>query len=728
MKRTIFFSIILISLLSPGIASAQSILERRANAWYENLSFSRAASTYESLYRRDPQNGMYIKRLAYCYDKMLNYKKALLYYSYLVQIDERSLSDYYTYAQLLRIDGNSDESKKWLEKYIQLAPDDKRAINQYKKLTELISIKNQMKEIEIKEVEGNTRFTDMCPAFYNKRIVYSSAKDSFSMIRNEFKWNGQPFLKLYETDINPKSNFKASSSFSKKLNSRVHEGPVCFTSDFKTIYFTRNSTTRLNNKKSPNRVNNLKIFISRYDGKDWSEPESFPYNSNIYSIGHPALSPDNMTLYFISDMQGGYGGTDLYKSQMVNGQWSKPENLGATINTEGREMFPFVDKEGILYFSSDGRPGMGGLDIYAAQSNRNGQYVIEPFNSPLNSTYDDFGLILNNDSLSGYFTSNRPGGMGDDDVYSFRVSRIDLQVTTRAENNNKILPDTKVYLKTENGEIISSAISDKDGLADFFVNPGQHYQLFADNGTSVSPLKLDSIPRQPFGLVQKEQIFLRQDFPFLTMQVIDKETGLIIPLAILDISEGKYDLSAIDDAHGIIRMKMNNSTDYTFNITAEGYFPKSVKYSTVGKDADEYTLTIAMQKLSSGKQFTLENLYYDLNKSDIRPDAALVLNDLAEMLHENPEVRIEINSHTDSRASADYNMKLSQRRSESVVEYLIGKGIVPDRLVAKGFGETQLINKCADGIDCPEEIHQANRRTVIEILNTDRVNKNVYYL
>ena len=367
MKRIIFFSIIIIYVLCPVISSAQYCIERRADAMYENWSFSKAAGIYESLYNRYPQNGKYIQRLAYCYDKMLNYKKALLYYSYLVQIDERSLVDYYKYAQLLRIDGNIEESKKWLEKYIHFVPEDNRAINQYKQLNEIISSKYKMKEIEIKELEGNTRFTDMSPAFYNDQLVYSSAKDSFSMIRNEFKWNGQPFLKLYATDTIPKSGLKESSAFSKKLNTRVHEGPVCFTSDYKTIYYTRNSRTGGMNKKSINGVNNLKIFMSSFDGKDWSKPENFPYNSDVYSIGHPALSPDNKSLYFISDMPGGYGETDIYKSELVDGQWSKPENMGSTINTEGKEMFPYVDKEGVLYFSSDGRPGMAGLDIYAAK-------------------------------------------------------------------------------------------------------------------------------------------------------------------------------------------------------------------------------------------------------------------------------------------------------------------------------------------------------------------------
>lgn len=699
---------------------------------YENFSYSKAAAIYESLYKRYPENGKLIQRLAYCYDKMLNYKKALLYYSYLVQIEERKTEDYYQYAQLLRINGNIDESKIWLEKYIHLAPNDQRAINQYNQLNQLISLKDKVKKVDVKEVEGNSRFTDMSPAFYNDQLVFSSAMDSFSMVRNEFKWNDQPFLDLYLTTPNPKTDFNESSSLSKKLNSRLHEGPVSFSADFNTIYFTRNGYTNGSSNKSLKGINHLKIFISRFDGKDWSEGVNFSHNSNTYSVGHPALSPDNNTLYFISDMPGGFGQTDIYKSELVNGQWSKPVNLGETINTSGKEMFPFVDKEGILYFSSDGRPGMAGLDIFAAKSGDDGQFMVANFDAPINSKYDDFGLILNTDSLTGYFTSNRPGGKGEDDIYYFSVAAIDLQVTSILESTGEILPDSKIFLKAENGDIITSAVSDKDGLAEFSVKPGQKYSLLAENKTFASDLVPVSISRQLFGLEQKEDVLLKQGYPYLTIEVIDPEQGLIIPLAIVDISEGKYNESELEEENGIIRMKLNNETDYTFDVTAEGFFPNTVKYTSVGLVPGEYSLTVEMEKLSTGKQFTLDDLFYDLNKSNIRPDAALVLDDLAQILLENQEVRIEIGSHTDSRATAEYNLNLSQRRSESVVAYLIGKGVAKDRLVAKGFGESMLINHCADGIDCPEEEHQANRRTVIEILNKDirkvkRGARDVYY-
>lgn len=732
MKRAIFISTFLFMILIPVLSSGQSFQEKKADLLYENMAYYKAVSIYESLYKKYPQNGKYIQRLAYCYDRMINYKKALLYYSYLIQIDIRRIEDYYEYAQLLRIDGNLEESKKWLEKYILLAPDDKRAINQYDKLNELISLKNEVKKIEIADVAGNTRYIEMCPAYYKDMIVYSSAKDSFSMIRNKFQWNYEPFLNLFVTKSYPKNDFKRSIDFSAKLNLRVHEGPACFTSDFKTMYFTRNSRVDGKGEKTANGTNNLKIFISSFDGKNWSDAREFPYNSNVYSVGHPALSPDDKSLYFVSDMTGGFGETDIYKSELINGSWSKPVNLGATINTKGKEMFPYVDKKGILYFSSDGLSGIAGLDIYAAKEEENGKYLVTNLGEPLNSKYDDFGLIINTDSLKGYFTSNRPGGAGDDDIYSFSVSAIDLSVKSLRADNREILPGSKIYLISETGAVITSSLSDQNGMAEFGIKPGVKYKLSAENGSFVADVQEVGVSTQVIGLQQNEEILLKQGFLYLTIEVLDKETGLIIPNALVDISEGEYDHATVEDKNGMVRMKMNNSMNYTFYATADNYFGNTVKYSSFDKAPGNYSLTIELEKLSTGKQIALEDLFYDLNKWNIRPDAALVLDKLAQILTENPNVKIEIGSHTDSRGTAESNMKLSQRRSESVLAYLVKKGIAPTRLVAKGYGESQLINKCADGVNCTEEEHQENRRTVIEILNKDirkvkRGNRNVYY-
>jgi outer membrane protein OmpA-like peptidoglycan-associated protein len=375
---------------------------------------------------------------------------------------------------------------------------------------------------------------------------------------------------------------------------------------------------------------------------------------------------------------------------------------------------------------------MAGLDIFAAKEEENGKYLVTNLGAPLNSKYDDFGFIMDTDSLKGYFTSNRPGGAGDDDIYSFSVTAIDLSVKSLRADNREILPNSKIYLISEKGDPITSGQSDQDGKVDFGIKPGAKYKISAENGSMIADVQDVDASSQLIGLQETQEILLKQGYPYLTIEVLDKETGLIIPNALVDISEGDYDHSTLEDNNGIVRMKMNNSTNYTFYTTADEYFSSTVKYSSIDKTPGNYSLTIELEKLSTGKQIALEDLFYDLNKWNIRPDAALVLDKLAQILTQNPDVRIEIGSHTDSRGSAESNMTLSQHRSESVMAYLIKKGIAPSRLVAKGYGESQLVNKCADGVICTEEEHQENRRTVIEILNKDirkvkRGNRNVYY-
>ena len=421
-------------------------------------------------------------------------------------------------------------------------------------------------------------------------------------------------------------------------------------------------------------------------------------------------------------MPGGFGETDIYKSEWKNGAWGKPRNLGESINTKGKEMFPYVDKEGILYFASDGQPGIGGLDIFAAKEDVDGKYLVVNMGSPINSQYDDFGFVIDKDSLSGYFSSNRLGGKGEDDNYSFKVNKIDLRVINYDENTKKVIPGSKISLVSNEGNVLDSKIADQDGTVEFGIQPRAKYQLLAESESYISEKKEVQIHIAAIDFRQQEELFLKRNFPYLTITVIDKQTGQVIPNAVVNISEGKAVSTELKDKKGVFRTMIGDSTDISVNATAVNYLGKTSKYSSRGNGSGEYTMTIELEKNSVGNQFVVEDLYYDLDKYNIRPDAAVVLDRLVKILVENPGVRIEIGSHTDSRASARYNQKLSRQRSASVLAYLIGRGIAPNRLLAKGYGKTQLVNRCSDGVECTEAEHQANRRTVIKILKV-RVKK-----
>lgn len=703
-------------ILLPISISAQTAKEKKADLLYENLAYSKAVENYEKLYQLDSTNAKYIQRLAYSYNKMLSYNKAIYYYSRLVQLNKPQPEDFYEYAQLLRIANKIDEYKTWIGKYLAESPGDQRARKQLENINLLLKLNANLGDITIKNMTGNTRFTDMCPTYYKDRIVYSSAKDSFSTVKNNYEWNNQPFLDLYVSKPGQNQSLESDDAFSSKLNSRFHEGPVCFTSDFKTIYFTRNSYINRKTTLTSGGINNLKIFIADFDGKEWGNIREFQFNSDEYSVGHPALSADNKTLYFVSDMPGGFGETDIYKSELVNGTWGNPVNLGKSINTKGKEMFPYQDKDGILYFASNALPGIGGLDIFAAREEEAGKYRVVNMGSPINSQYDDFGFAINKDSWSGYFSSNRLGGKGEDDNYSFEVNKIDLMVVSYDDYTRKPIAGSKISLLSDYGGVLDSKIADQDGAVEFAIQPKTKYKLLANHKTYISETKNIQIYDSIIDFRQHEELFLKRNSPFLTLKVIDKETGLVIPNAVVKISKGKNVLPEPKDVKGIFRLMIQDSANFSVRATALNYFERTSSYHGLGSTPGEYTLTIELEKITVGKKFVLEDLYYDLDKYNIRPDAAVVLDKLVKILADNPSVRIEIGSHTDSRASAEYNLILSQQRSESVMAYLVYKGITPNRLVARSYGESQLINKCADGIECTEKEHQANRRTVIEIL------------
>ncbi|MFC7526999.1 OmpA family protein, partial [Parapedobacter sp. GCM10030251] len=356
-------------------------------------------------------------------------------------------------------------------------------------------------------------------------------------------------------------------------------------------------------------------------------------------VGHAALSGDGSILYFVSDMPGGRGGTDIWYSQRrADGSWGAPVNAGAVINSAGDELFPNIGPDGTLYYSSDGFAGMGGLDVFEATGS--GQQWSGPRNLryPVNSPGDDFAYITTyegDEGIAGYLSSNRRGGKGSDDIYSFTFEKprivIILQGTASDKNTKDRLADVSVTLYDGSREIVARKRTDGSGTFEFVLEGDRQYTV----------------------LGQKE----------------------------------KY--------HG-----------------------DSARVSTAGiTKSDTLEVALLLEPIFEvGRTFELENIYYDFDKHNIRPDAAAVLDELVRTLRDNPTLRIELSSHTDSRGSDAYNMALSQRRAQSAVDYLVSRGIARERMVAQGYGETRLVNGCGNGVPCSREQHQANRRTEVTVL------------
>lgn len=501
---------------------------------------------------------------------------------------------------------------------------------------------------QIKNLDVNTKYSDFGVSYYGDDAIYASSKPQDNKSRKNWT-NGQPYLDLYRGLIDGTGEIIDSEPFSDNIDTKYHESNAVFTKDLKTVYFTRNNYFDGDYRKDSLGWNNLKLFRADVgDSGEWVNITPMPFNDDNYSVGHPALSPDEHTLYFISDMPGSMGSTDIFTATInSDGSYGAPMNMGSQVNTYGKEMFPYVSKKGNLYFSSDSRGGQGGLDVYVVPLNNK---TVAPLNlgSPINSSGDDFAFIINNDKKNGYFSSNREGGKGDDDIYYFdelKSPEMDcsqvITGTVRDKSNGALLPGAMVSLY-KGAEKLESIIVGSDARFSFDkMDCATSYRVTGD-----------------------KEYYKGAEEMVSTTEEADLELGI--------------DLNLDPDKNAIARAE--------------------------GLDRCQYALD------------NINTIYFDLDKYYIRPDAAIELEKIVKVMNRCTDIKIEARSHTDSRASDAYNIKLSQNRAQSTVDYLKSRGIAADRLTAKGFGETQLVNRCSNGVKCSEAEHQVNRRTEFVIV------------
>jgi outer membrane protein OmpA-like peptidoglycan-associated protein/tetratricopeptide (TPR) repeat protein len=718
MKRIL---IVFIGLVLTFHLEAQNAAISKADNLYRLYAYSEAVDYYQKLLLRSPENEYLIQQIAYCYNKMGQYKQALIYYEKHVKSSRARSEDHYQYALLLLIDGQFEKAKEEFKTYQLLNPTDKRPGEQIERIENFGKL-NLLHLVDTIFCESfNTRFSDMSAAFYKDKIAFVSARDSSGGIT--YSWNNQPFLDIYQLDtiINGKPEVKKMIG----VNSKYHEGPMVFTNNFNTIWFTRNSPefSGANNEQT----SNLKIFTSEWDGKKWKNEKEFQYNSDNYSVGHPAFSPDGNTMYFASNMKGSVGETDLFKVKKVQKEnkkgelvwsWSEPENMGPQFNTTGKEMFPFVDSRGVLFFASDGFVGFGGLDIFAAFP------VADSFNvmnlgQPINSPYDDFSFIINNDFSAGYLTSNRSGGMGSDDIYSFKIGFQKLFLHIKSLKSGQPIVNSSVKYTVDGvSKILDN--SDKEGVVSLNINIYKTYYFevsspdFIAITDSLQPNELFKIPNHSKTILLDNVIKKTTQLQLIAVNEENGDPITGVSVKIIEDNGKSTDFST--DGVGKVIYNIEKAGKLNISFSKDGFATKETTLMIDKSGTGNISNTTKLIPIYKGKTFVLENLYYDVNKSVIRPDAALVLDQLYKILVDMPKIKIELSSHTDCRASTEYNLTLSQKRAESAVNYLVSKGIAKNRMVAKGYGESKLLNKCADGVPCTEEEHQKNRRTEIKIL------------
>ncbi len=734
-----FKKILLLSLcFIIGNVFSQGVALKKANAHFEKLEYKDAASLYEKVLKKDPKTNIAIHNLAACYLKLNDVQNSEKWYSKAVLLNDTKPDEYLHYAEILKQSNKYEESKKWFSKYNSLVGNDKRGKKQFDSFSHLKELYADSANYKISFAKGiNSRGADFSPYYYKEGVLYISERDHDKHSTSEFMWDQSHFLDLYYSEFENKEEptFKKERPFSSKLNTKYHEGPLAMNKAQTFIVFTRNNYFKKKVRLSDDGVNKLKLFYNEFNNGKWSSTKEFPYNNNQYSCGHPALTSDGKTMYFVSDMPGSIGGTDIWKSNFINNTWTKPENLGEKINTEGNEMFPTLIKDSVFYFASNGLGGLGGLDIFSIAYNNGNMGTPKNLGYPINSSMDDFGLIYSPETESGFFSSNRPNkDGGSDDIYSFKTKGFYLNVIVIDENTR--LPLSKSLVTYTASDNTSSIITDDKGMYKVKVLPETEYNLTASypkygNAKSAISTKGSNAKKNLEIVIPMRPIEYK-----LIATVTDAKTRQFI---------NEAEIKILDE--------LNNKTVFTNEKTnAQGSFTKILLGKTKGEKikfeillkkekylskteifeielADEPTIQIPINLLALdpisigtdvGKLIDIKPIYFDLDKSVIRQDAATELDKMVTILLENPTIVIELGSHTDCRASAGYNMSLSDRRAKASAAYIISKGIDKKRIFWKGYGESKLINKCAcEGkteAPCSEEEHQLNRRTEFKIV------------
>lgn len=643
MKKLVF-----ILILFPFIAFSQNQALIKANKKYNNFEYLEAIKIYESIAKKGNGTPEIFENLANAYYNNANYAAANKWFAKLNEVNPNmSAESQYRYVLTLKSVGNNQEAEKQLNLYQKANPSQIRSklLKAYKETASRYQFSN------IQNLSINSDASDYGAFLKGDTLIFSSTRGQILSDRPSLR-TGQSSSNLYKT-TKGKVDYSEPQLYSFAFYSIYNDATPAFSNDGKTAYYTQNFLAKDSKKKLVN--DGFKLQKAVWNTNKWVNQQfiSFSQKDSV-KIAHPALSPDGKFLYFSSDMPGTLGDSDLYKIALnEDGTFGAIEHLNDKINTEGRETFPFVTNSNMLIFSSNGHPGLGGLDLYSYDLNDPNAVVIS-LGAVINSPYDDFGLAYNSTTTKGFYSSNKPGAMGDDDIYSFDVielpkpliieePKLAIKGLIKDDVTNEALPNVNLVLVDNANKEIARSKTDENGAYAF-------NQVVPNTDYAINVNKFDKVVRTiPVSITDKNV-----DAPIAVSK------NLVIP---------KVDITKVTTKSGV-------------------------------------DVATALK---------IDQIYFDSNKYDIRPDAKVDLDMLVAYLKLNPNVNIEIGSHTDSIDTTQYNLFLSQKRAQSTLNYIVSEGVDPSRLIAVGYGESKLVNKCKDGVPCSKEQHQQNRRSTFII-------------
>jgi outer membrane protein OmpA-like peptidoglycan-associated protein len=715
--RKILF-ILLVGVFTSKLSSAQI---SQADKAYTRTAYKQAIGYYEQGLKKDTANMVAWSKLADCYRRMGDSRNAERAYGKVVNSNTAGANEHYFYILSMMNNQRYAEAKSEIATFSEKHGGDPR-IDMLKGCSKNLDEYLQKKgSYAVKNINQNVPASDICPVSYGDGIVFISDRGMLGMRKMTNSATDKPFYSPYYAK-GTGSSFDAATPFETYQKNDYHSGPIAFSGDSKLMIVTRSNTADGKIAKDAAGIVRLQLYSSVKGEKEWGIEVALPFNSINYSCMHPSLSSDGSTLYFASDMPGGQGGIDIWKSSWDGTAWGTPVNAGNKVNSIGDDVFPYITSENVLYFSSNGWPGLGGLDVYMSEMSGNIWSRAENLGGDVNSSQDDFGLCYNASSKTGYFSSNRNDQGLNDDIYFFEKLCTNTNITITDEESGKPVIGASVKI-VENGVDIGNVLTDDTGVINRCLNPSRNYefiskrdkykdatttlsssQLAASSGSASASVKMKRIPDSIANV--EGRVFNADDktgAAGLTVSLVNKKSG-----------ETK---TATTDAAGKYRFeKLDIDCDYEVRTKKTDCGEPIEAFNTKGIVGTK-NITMDIPLLCKNDVIEIDNIYYDYKKFDIRPDAALELDKIVVILNKYPNMRIELRSHTDSRGNDNFNLKLSDDRANSAALYIISKGIDSKRIVAKGYGEKELINKCKNGVKCDEKQHEENRRTEFKILS-----------
>lgn len=723
-KRFLFVVAAVLLATCPTIAQDAKI--RRAEEAMRLLQYAEAIKLYQELLAKGPDQKVQIN-LAVAYRKNLDYANAAAAFRRISDWEGAPPESLLQYGRVLLQTESCTAAQPIFDTFIERSPSDSRVPHLRDICSYLASAQNKNDgQVEVFQPGFNSPLADMSPVLFGNDLVFASNRNS----------GAGGFMDLFL--VSRPAEAVEVLPFAAELNSKLHEAAPVFSRDLSRIFYTRSRESAT--VYTDSRIVPLEIMTAtrQNDGK-WSKPERLNLCPPEFAAAHPALSSDEKRLYFSSDLPGGFGGKDLYYSDWNGTAWGAPVNLGPNINTESDELFPFISSDNRLYFASDGHPGLGSLDLFSVPiGGAQGEWgAVENMGAPFNSPEDDFAFSLAPNGLSGYFSSNRPGGAGGDDVYGFRYAYRTLTFSIQDAAGNPL----------ENASVESSCnrTDGKPGLR-FPVNDCCTVTAGAPGYDSQTLKICDTETGLDFSTPYLIRLSAEKIYE-LTGRVLDEDKGVPLPGAAIHIfdASGILAQALVSDQNGQFAATLPKGKCYKFKVEKGDYFAQTLDEQICAEGAVTFfRLEILLQPFwisatqtqrqphapikgvfASGTATAgdktvpyLLQIYYDRYSSDIREDALSEMTRLQKLLEDNPSIVLEISSHTDTRGDKGFNQKLSQKRADNVVRWLIERGIESKRLIAKGYGKSRPVNRCVDGVICPEAEHQLNRRTEFRVIGT----------